>query len=65
VNQHELTLMRNLHKRELEKLERIQVSCKTCEQRGPNFLCKRFEATVPEDVRLIGCEHWQYDPIPF
>jgi hypothetical protein len=26
--------------------------------------CENFNAVPPDDVKIVGCEHWEYD-IPF
>lgn len=52
----------------LLQIEMTPRSCSNC----TNFsdadikpLCQKFNAEPPDEVLKTGCEHWEYDDIPF
>lgn len=60
----ELNAKLDLFRREVRNLELIKVACRTCNhwQQGT---CQKFNSTPPDDVKLVGCEGWEFDDIPF
>lgn len=64
MNMIELKVMRDLHQRELARLDAVKVSCVTCEE-WRNQRCSKYEMVPPAEVKVEGCENWQWDCIPF
>jgi uncharacterized protein YwlG (UPF0340 family) len=60
----ELNIRLELHRRELKRLEGIQVNCQSCEHYA-RAVCLKFQAAPPPDVVAAGCDEWTYDFIPF
>lgn len=66
VNKPILQQVITFHRARLRHYEEIEVSCTSCvhfvqiDQR-----CKKFEAAVPEEIVVKGCDEWVYDDIPF
>lgn len=60
----------NVQKQTLEKalhdLEKIEVSCHSCDK-FVNGQCLQFKAAPPVEwiKGPVDCEHWEYDNIPF
>ena len=61
----ELQIRIEMHRRELNGLERIRVGCSSCEHYSNAGWCGKFEASPPPDVVEQGCDDWTYDFIPF
>jgi hypothetical protein len=50
----------------LDRLQRIHPKCLTCTHFEASLRrCQRYGVEVPAPVQATGCEHWEYDEIPF
>lgn len=49
---------------ELEYHQNIKTNCSNCYHSG-NDVCLMWDAKVPDDVKLIGCDDWEFDNVPF
>jgi len=69
MNRTELLNQRAALRKLLDPLERITMTCRSCEHysEANGRWCAVFnEAPPPSAVDSdIGCEAWEYDPIPF
>ena len=61
----ELQAKIELFRRELNELQMIKVSCRTCEHGASGGWCSKFQAAPPEEVQQAGCDDWSFDSIPF
>lgn len=50
--------------KDLAFLKQLKTNCSTCETLR-NGICTRFKAAPPPDFAAVGCEHWDFDDIPF
>lgn len=64
MNMIELKTMKELHQRELARLNGITVQCGSCEE-WRNQRCNKFDSVPPAEVKAAGCGEWAYDFIPF
>lgn len=64
MNMMELKMMRDLHKRELARLDAVKVSCVTCGE-WQNQRCGKYGMVPPAEVKSGGCDEWEWDGIPF
>jgi hypothetical protein len=60
----ELKIRIDMHRRELNGLESIEVGCRTCEHYAMPE-CDKWNAAPPPDIVASGCDEWTYDFIPF
>lgn len=51
-------------RKELEWLVKYDRGCKGCSH-FDGGTCKRFNAQPPAEFLPQGCDHWDYDEVPF
>jgi hypothetical protein len=50
--------------RDLNWLRSLVPNCLNCDDHKDGY-CKRFSASPPADFLQQGCEHWNFDDVPF
>lgn len=50
--------------RDLNWLKSLTPNCINCDDHKDGH-CRRFSASPPPEFLQIGCEHWNYDDVPF
>ena len=56
-----------LFAKELQLLQKIDQGCSGCDysEHRRDGTCRKWNQTVPVDVRKVGCNEWVWDEIPF
>ena len=60
----ELNIKKEALKNMLDRLNAIETNCLQCDHFS-NGRCAKYDAPVPQEFLAEGCDHWEWNGIPF